>query len=35
MKARVNRVDKNIIAVRTGGANPEFIIYDLKREEEV
>lgn len=36
MKARVNRFDKNIIAVKTGGANAEFIIYDLKhREEEV
>ena len=34
MKARVNRFDKNIIAVKTGGANAEFIIYDLKNREE-
>ena len=34
MKARINKFDKNIIAVATGGANAEFIIYDLKNRQE-
>jgi hypothetical protein len=34
MRARVNRFDKNLIAVKTGGANPEFTIYDLRNRDE-
>jgi histone-binding protein RBBP4 len=34
MRARINRFDENFIAVKTGGANPEFIIYDLRNKEE-
>jgi WD40 repeat protein len=34
MRARINRFDENYLAVKTGGANPEFIIYDLRNKEE-
>lgn len=33
MRARVNRVDAKFIAVQTGGAGHEFIVYDLSKEE--
>lgn len=34
MRARINRFDENYIALKTGGANPEFIIYDLRNKED-
>lgn len=34
MKARINRFDENLIAVKIGGANTELIIYDLRNKEE-
>lgn len=32
MKARINYLDQNLIAVKTGGANTEFIVYDLRNK---
>ena len=34
MRAGINRFDENYLAVKTGGANPELIIYDLRNKEE-
>lgn len=34
MRARINRFDENYIAVKVGGANTEFIIYDLRNKED-
>ena len=33
MRARVNRVDARFVAVQTGGAGHEFIVYDLSKED--
>ncbi len=33
-KARINRFDENLIAVKVGGTNTELIIYDLRNKEE-
>jgi len=32
MRVRINGKDENIIAVKTGGANPELLIYDLRNK---
>jgi hypothetical protein len=34
LRARINRFNENFIAVKTGGANSEFIMYDLRNKEE-
>lgn len=33
MRARVNRVDARFVAVRTGGAEHELIVFDLSKED--
>ena len=33
MRARINSKDENIIAVKTGGVNPELLVYDLRNKE--
>lgn len=33
MRVRINGKDENIIAVKTGGANPELLIYDLRNKQ--
>lgn len=32
MKARINRFDENLIAVKTGGFNAEYMVYDLRNQ---
>jgi hypothetical protein len=34
LRARINRFDENFVAVKTGGANSEFIMYDLRNKED-
>jgi hypothetical protein len=34
MRARINRHDESLIAVKTGGATPELLVYDLRNKEE-
>lgn len=33
MKARINKFNEEIIALKTGGADPEYIIYDTRNKE--
>jgi len=34
MKARINHLNESLIAMKTGGYNPEYIVYDLRNQEE-
>lgn len=33
MRARINNLDENIIAVKTGGSSPQLLLYDLRNKE--
>jgi len=33
MKARINKFNEDIIAVKIGGVNSEYIIYDTRNKE--
>jgi histone-binding protein RBBP4 len=33
MRARINRHDENLLAVKTGGVSPELLLYDLRNKE--
>ena len=33
LRVRINGKDENIIAVKTGGASPELLVYDLRNKE--
>lgn len=34
MRARINKRNENLICVKTGGANPELLVYDLRNKDE-
>lgn len=35
LRARVNKLESNYVAVKTGGGNYELIVYDLRNEENI
>ena len=33
MKIRINHKDEHLLAVKTGGVNPELLVYDLRNKQ--